>query len=87
MLGDEKVLEHRHPGEEADVLERARDFGMIGNFMVGHAFEQMVDTQQRYCLIQRHTALRRRHATHAELQIAPHRQVGEQVGLLKHITD
>ncbi len=54
---------------------------------VRHALEQMVDTQQFHRLLQRHTALWCRYSAHAEFQIASHGKVGEQVGLLKHVTN
>ena len=40
VLGDQQILEHRHAGEQADVLERARDPGAAGDEIVGHALEQ-----------------------------------------------
>src|SRR5262245_37780084 len=40
MLGDQQVFQHRHALEQADVLERARDAGLAGHEIVGHALEQ-----------------------------------------------
>ena len=40
MVGDEQVLEHRHALEQPDVLEGARDAGLAGDLVVGHALEQ-----------------------------------------------
>ena len=54
---------------------------------IRHALQQMVDAQQFHRLLQHYTALRCRHSAHAEFQITSHRQVGEQVGVLEHISD
>ena len=41
VLRDHQVFEHRHALEQADVLERAGDLGAPGDFIAGHAFEQI----------------------------------------------
>ncbi len=40
VLRDEQVFEHRHAGEQADVLEGAGDLGLPGDAMAGQALEQ-----------------------------------------------
>ncbi len=52
-----------------------------------HAFEQGLDAEQRHRVVELHPARRRRDAAQAELQVAPHRQVREQAGLLEHVAE
>ena len=40
VLRHQHVLEHRHAGEQADVLERARDARLLRHQVVRHALEQ-----------------------------------------------
>ena len=40
MLRDQQVLEHRHAGEQADVLEGAGDARLLRDLIVRHALEQ-----------------------------------------------
>jgi hypothetical protein len=40
VLRHQHVLEHRHAGEQADVLERARDARLLRHQIVRHALEQ-----------------------------------------------
>ena len=40
VLRDHQVLQHRHAGKQADVLERARHPRLLSHQVVGHAFEQ-----------------------------------------------
>ena len=40
VLRDEEVLENRHAGEQADVLEGAGNPGAPGDVVAGHALEQ-----------------------------------------------
>src|SRR5215510_9797308 len=40
VLGDQKILQHSHALEQADVLKRARDAGPVRHQIVGHALEQ-----------------------------------------------
>jgi len=54
---------------------------------IRHAFEQVSDAQQFHRLLQGHAPNAGRHTAHAELEIASHRQVREQVGVLEHVTD
>ncbi|MDT4817227.1 hypothetical protein FQZ97_502980 [compost metagenome] len=50
-----------------------------------HAFQQMTDTQQFHRVVQFHPAILRGNTPLAELQVASHREVFEQAGLLEHI--
>jgi hypothetical protein len=50
----------------------------------GPARQQVADAQQLDGLLQRHAPLGGRHAAPAEVQVALHRQVREQAGLLEH---
>jgi hypothetical protein len=40
VLGDQKIFQHGHGLEQADVLKRARDAGPVRHQIVGHALEQ-----------------------------------------------
>src|SRR5215813_10651953 len=40
VLGDQKIFQHGHALEQADVLKRARDAGPVRHQVVGHALEQ-----------------------------------------------
>ena len=40
VLRDQQVLQHRHAGEQADVLEGARDPRLARDLVIGHALEQ-----------------------------------------------
>ncbi|MCY1534768.1 hypothetical protein D9M68_701500 [compost metagenome] len=54
--------------------------------LVRHTLQQMADAEQLDRLLQRHPPAVGGDAFVAELQVAPHRQVGEQVGVLEHVT-
>src|SRR5262249_14949428 len=69
VLGDQQILEHRHAGEEADVLERTGDARELGDAEIEQALEQIGG------------AVRMREADHADARVIEPRDAVEDRGL------